>query len=587
MADYAGTLQRFTLSPTLWLVVAWPLAGCLWQLLVVRRQGRAHGARAKVRALASGRVAGLAGLALATVATIGHGVLLLRLPAGARGLFEPIARGARFEQLDAGVDLLLDERALAACGLACAVALASGVVVATRPPLERGWRAWAWMQLALAGALLSFLGDGFVTVAMGWTLAGTAGAGLAGWRDPGAGVAVATRMALAVAAMTIAAAWLFWGLGGAWDDGGYAPDARPRLVAVQAGSSAGESSLSMSEPVGARVFVDESRGLSLRVPFVRAPLPTGSHSFRVRTGDGADDIAVTAVDVAPGESVAIVPLGPTLSFHVMADELGLRSSAGGLRRSVEERVGPGGVSVVAGALLLLLGAAAASGSWAPRSAPVALTAEAAGATSTAPGAFLLMRLDFLFPSARQAGAVVASVGAMWVLAGLWRALGFVGARRWLVFASAAPTGLALLGLGLGGVGPGLEAMAGAGIAAASVHLVALVAGKVERVPLAATDDDLLLGRVPMRLGELLVSMERWVVSALAAAVAACAQVAAWIVARIDERVLSSPADRVASGVERAAFAVEPRVGGSLGRVGWVLLAAAAGAMLAHALWPRG
>jgi hypothetical protein len=244
------------------------------------------------------------------------------------------------------------------------------------------------------------------------------------------------------------------------------------------------------------------------------------------------------------------------------------------------------VSVLAGALLLLLGAAAAMSWWAPWSSPVALTAEAAGATSTAPGAFLLVRLDFLFPSARQAGAVVASVGAMLVLAGLLRALGFVGPRRWLVFSSAAPTGLALVGLGIGGVGPGLGLMAGAGILAAAVHLVALARGPLGRPPPVA-DGDLVLGRLPARLGELLVSMERWVVSALAAAVGTCTQAAAWLVARVDERVVSSPADRVASGVERAAYAVEPLVGGSLGRVGWLLLAAAAAAVFLHAIWPGG
>jgi len=591
MSDYAGTLQRLVLSRTLWLVVAWPLAGFLWQLLVARpRLRRARGPDEKLRALASARVAGLGGLVLAATATAGHAVLLMRLPRGGRALFEPVARGARFEQLDAGVDLLLDERALVACGLACAVALAAGVVVALQPLPSRGWCPWAWTQLALAGALLSFLSDGFVSAAMGWALAGVAGAWLAGWRDPVEGAAVATRMALAIAAMMCAAALLFWGLGGSWDEGGYAADAQPRLVAVQAGSGGSEAVLSMSEPVGARVFVDEARGASLRAPFSRVPLPPGSHSFRVRTGDGADDIGVAAVEVTPGESVAIVPVGPTLSFHAMSDELSLRTSAGRttLRRSVEERVGPGGVAVVAGALLVLLGAAAASSAWVPPAgAPVASTAVAAGATSTGLGSFLLVRLDFLFPSAHQTGVVVASVGAMIVLAALWRALGYAGPRRWLTFASAAPAGLTLIGLGLGGVGPALEVMVGAGILAAAAHLIALVRGDTQDESGVVAAEAPLLVRVPAQLGELLASMERWVVGAVAAALGACAQIAAWIVARIDDHVVSSPGDRVASGVERAALAVEPLVGVSLGRLAWALMSVAAIVALLRAVWPGG
>jgi len=505
-------------------------------------------------------------------------------------LFEPLARGARFGLLDAGVDLLLDERALAASGLACGITLAAAIALATRPPPTRGWRPWAWLQLALSGALLSFLADGFVTAAMGWALAGTAGAWLAGWRNAGAGVAVATRMALGIAAMLGAASLLFWGLGGSWDDAGYTPDPQPRLVAVEVRSPGPEPTLSMAEPVGARVFVDDARASSLRVPFARAPLASGSHTFRVRTGDGTEDIAVSAVDAAPGAAIAIVPLGPTLSFHAMADELGLRSRAGRStwRRAVEERVGPGGVAVVAGALLALLGAAATVSAWVPvPSSPGALSAVAAGATSTTLGPFLLMRLDFLFPSAHQTGVVVASVGAMVVLVAMWRALGYLGAKRWLVFASGAPPGLTLVALGLGGIGPAVEVLVGTGIVAAAVHLVALVRGHVvEQAVRGPTDAPVLVG-IPTYLGELLASMERWVVGSTAAATGACAVIAAWVVARIDEHVVSSPADRVASGVERAALAVEPLLGASVARVAWALVAAAALAALLHAVWPVG
>src|SRR5579885_137964 len=103
MSEPAAALQRLVLSRTLWLVVAWPLAGLAWQLVVARPliEG-ARDAGAVLRELARARVAGVGGVALAATATLGHALLLARLPAGARALYEPLGRAARFGALDAG-----------------------------------------------------------------------------------------------------------------------------------------------------------------------------------------------------------------------------------------------------------------------------------------------------------------------------------------------------------------------------------------------------------------------------------------------------------------------------------------------------
>jgi hypothetical protein len=592
MPDYVGTIQRLVVSRTLWLVVAWPLVGLAWQVAVARRRiARAGDAGAVLRELASARVAGVGCIALAVTATLGHAVLLARMPAGARALYQPLARGARFGHVDAGVELLLDARALAACSLVCAVTLGAAAVLALRPAPERGWRPWAWLQLALAGALVSLLADGFSTLAVGWALAATAGAALAGWHDVGARVVLATRGAAAIAAMVVGSALLFWGLGGTWDDDGYAPEALPAFAAAHVGAGAGEASLTMTTHPGAVVYLDDARTSSLRAPFVRAPLAAGTHALRVRPGDGTDDALLPRVPVAPGEEIALVALGPTLSFHAMADQLALRDrgAAPVVRRAVEEHQGPGGFAVVAGALLALLAAAGAMSAWsAPLAAPRALVAAAAGGTTSALGPFLLVRLAYLFPSAQHTGAVITAVGAATLLAATWHALGYGGLRRWLVFAAGAPAGLTCIALGLGDVVAALGVMGVAGLAAAAVYLVAARQGEDD---VAIDDasrgslDDALLARVPARLGELLASMERWVVGAVASAVAGTARIAAWSVARVDEHVVSSPADVVASRVERAARDAEPWVGGSLARLGWGLLGVGALTALLLALWP--
>ena len=40
---------------------------------------------------------------------------------------------------------------------AAVVALAAVVLVAWRPPSDHGWRTWAWIELSLGGALLTFM----------------------------------------------------------------------------------------------------------------------------------------------------------------------------------------------------------------------------------------------------------------------------------------------------------------------------------------------------------------------------------------------------------------------------------------------
>ena len=594
MPDYAAALQRLVLSRTLWLIVAWPVAGLAWQLFVARpRIDGARRADVVVRELALARVAGIGGVALASTATLGHALLAVRLPPGSRVLYEPVLRGARFGALDAGLDLLVDWRALVASALACATAFAAAIVIAGRPARERGWKQWAWLHLALAGSLLAFIGDGFVAAATGWTFAAVAAAWLAGWHDVAAAMAAAMRGALAVGAMVVAAALLFWGLGGSWDDGGYTPEPLPRFAAARVAHGAPEASLTMTSPAGARVFVDEARTTELRAPFARASIAPGAHSIRLHPGDGADDVLLARVEVAAGDEVAIVPLGPTLSFHAMADALALRDRGGrpSLRSALEGHVGPGGVAVVAGALLLLLAAAGLMSVRGPGlAAPRALAGVSAGAGVGALGPFLLLRLDFLFPLAQHTGVVVATAGGAGLLSAVWQALGHGGTRRWLVFAGAAPAGLVLVALGLGGAARALEVMVVAGGGCAAAYVALARRGDDEQaiaVAQRASTADPQLVRLASRLGELLASMERWVVGAVAAAVGASMRIAAWMVAAADEHLVTTPADVAASGLERAAAAVEPLAGVTLGRAAWALLGLAAAAGILHAAWPGG
>ena len=193
--------ERMALSPTLWLIVAPPAVALAWQLVARTRRAAAGDASDPWAA----RV-GVGSALIASGATLGHALRLARASAGVEAFVQPGAGAAHGGPLDGASGLRFDGLSGAACGLACAVALAAAVLLASRPAAEPRGRAWAWLELALASALLTFLAGGFVTVVLGWTLAAAAAAWLEGWTNPSAGAVRATRGALAILALLSGAA---------------------------------------------------------------------------------------------------------------------------------------------------------------------------------------------------------------------------------------------------------------------------------------------------------------------------------------------------------------------------------------------
>jgi hypothetical protein len=187
-------------SRTLWLIVAPPLAGFAWQL--VREIGRAPRSGSDRWS----RRVGVGSVVLASGATFGHALRLAREPAGTGALVQSATAAIDFGPLALHLGLRLDPVSGAVSGLACAAAMAVAAWLASRRADERGGPAWAWLELSVAGGLLSFLADDFMTMLAGWTLAGAAAAWLEGWIDPRRGAVRATRCALAVLALLVGAA---------------------------------------------------------------------------------------------------------------------------------------------------------------------------------------------------------------------------------------------------------------------------------------------------------------------------------------------------------------------------------------------
>ena len=602
MPDYAvPLLQRVVLSRTLWLVVVWPIAGFAWQVVVVRRRAAAvRGPEAAKRAFAAARNAGVGGSMLAAAATLAHIWVLAGASHGEQALFEPLARGARFGRLDAGLDLSFDATSGAFCALACLIALAVATFMALRPAAEAEWRRWAWLQLSLAGALLTFTADGFVGVALGWAMSGAAAAWLAGWSDASRGMIAATRSAVATTAMLLGATLLFWGLGGAWDGDDYAPDPQPRFVAVQTAKASvvqesadtpdhsASGALTFSSVPGAMVFIDDARTPSGQSPFVDIPVRVGTHALRIRTGEGSSGDLLGRVTMGDGGEVTIVQLGPTFSFRAISDQLALgdQPETAPVRTALETRLGPGGAAMVPAALVAFLVAAGLmSGALPSVGVPPTLSALAHGGTTAALGPYLVTRLAFLFPMAQSTWIAIEAVGAAILLTAGWQAPTSVGPRRWAVFVGAAPAALSFLALGATGATVAMYVMIASGVATAIFYLAGARTLSVapERPPHAgASIEDQLFVLAPERLGALLVRMDRWVVGAMAGTIASTTRAAAWVMVAVDEHIVAAPANFVAGKIVRVERAVEPVLGVTLGRVAWVLLGMLGFAALAHA-----
>jgi hypothetical protein len=198
------------LSPTIWLVVAPPLLAFAWQI--------ARGLRGRGAAYDPWpRRLGLGSIAASGAALLAHEVMLARAWSLARavrptGLLAPGVGGAHFETIDFGFGLLFDRLAVLACTIACGVAFAAAATMAARGLDDRQWKAWAWLELALGGALLSFLAGTLATTWLGWTLITVSSAWLAGWQDRKTGGIRGVRGALAVFALLVGDASMSGGL---------------------------------------------------------------------------------------------------------------------------------------------------------------------------------------------------------------------------------------------------------------------------------------------------------------------------------------------------------------------------------------
>lgn len=400
---------------------------------------------ARAQRIAARIAAGAAGLAFALALA---DVIALQ---GGRALHDIAWRMVRIGSLDVNLAFTMDTLSGVLALLIAGAAAILHVLLERRTADEAARPSVAAALGLLTGAALTLvLADNLVVMLLGWE--GIALGSAALLTVLGRRVASGTRAFIAHRAgdalLLAGTALLFWGVGGQWlADGRYLPDYRARFVAVSEKVTPEEQRparqeeddddggprasvaelraragargyLTFTSHPGARVFLGLADRAQLAAtpepfavsPFLRKEIPVGAHSIIIVPGDGAtvsgDGFEVAAIDrvsVDPGEEITLAPLGPTLTFREIRDQLALKDADGArfLRDELATKRSLGGLGLVPLAcLLLFFGAAARSAAlplraWRPDGAP-GPEAWITSAVAALAGAYLALRMDFLF-----------------------------------------------------------------------------------------------------------------------------------------------------------------------------------------------
>jgi len=530
MSELAGQLTHVDapLTPLGLIPLALLLGAAASALLVPKRPG----AR---RAIATSASIGSTLLALVfAVANVAH---LASLTPDRRYLHDVAWSLLRIGSLDASLAFSLDSLS----ALLLVTTLVTGALVQAHAARalsdDTAYARLAASSSLLLGALsLLLLGDNFAVALFGWEGSALATYLLIGarYQDPPR-VSAGTRAFVLGRAGDVgifaAVALLFWGLGGAWlDEGRYLSDYRPRFVAVHgegrlpieeeedeeereeareraardpsaiARRAARRGQLTFTSFPGARVYLGvadlgqlaQSPPAFGTSPFVRKEIPAGVHAIVIVPGDGAtvggdgnEAAMVEHVAVDEGEEVVIVPLGPTISFREITDQLTLRDAGGRpiVKDALLAKEGWGSMGLVTLACLLLFAGIAAKGAQLPLFAWLPEAASAAPAPAAAfvhlgtvvSSVYFLARLDPIFAMSPTARSVVSIAGALGAL--LAALLGALQRDLGKAIACAAMSGIGL-GFVVASAGAAGAATVHAGAVAVAMSALFLVASSI-------------------------------------------------------------------------------------------------------------
>jgi NADH-quinone oxidoreductase subunit L len=201
-------------------------------------------------------------------------------------------------------------------------------------------------------------------------------------------------------------------------------------------------------------------------PFIRKEIPAQTHNIAivpgngaVVSGDGNEQAFLEHVSFDPGEEKVITPIGSTVTFREIADQLALRDGTGRafLLEALKSKTAWGGVGLITlTCLLLFVGATGKSAQiplyvWLPdaMAGPTPVSALIHAATMVTAGVYMIARLNFLFSLSPAASGVVALVGASTAL--FAATIGFFqyDIKKVLAYSTVSQLGFMFIGVGVG------------------------------------------------------------------------------------------------------------------------------------------
>jgi NADH:ubiquinone oxidoreductase subunit 5 (subunit L)/multisubunit Na+/H+ antiporter MnhA subunit len=331
MDALAAPLLHVQRSDVLWLIPLAPLGGA-WVRRIMARKG-----------VLPAMAPALVGLLIALSQLVG----LAGLEVDYRQLVAPGPSPLRVGTMELGIGLMFDP-------LAAVMVVTIGVLAIA----AQAYRAWGdatddhfAIDVAAAGALLAVLADGFFGLLIGAAIASI-------------GVAHAAERSAVVeragdAALVLAAALLFWSLGGSWgisigneptytrrnpvavapldpldaDNEGAGPSFVPVLIGAPPAAASGKPGLpdlnargtiTIADPPGAKVFLKGGMQPTGTTPLFQHQVYAGRMDIEIETdGHSPRRQRFRAVDVPAGREVTLVSLGPTLQFRALREQLTL------------------------------------------------------------------------------------------------------------------------------------------------------------------------------------------------------------------------------------------------------------------------
>jgi NADH-quinone oxidoreductase subunit L len=248
----------------------------------------------------------------------------------------------------------------------------------------------------------------------------------------------------------------------------------------------GNGFLTMTSHAGARVYLgvdsleqlkslrmEECRGTSEWIegipcyatsPFVRRPIPASSHYIALVPGGGAvvsgdgNEVGSILASVKRDQETVIVPIGATLTFREIHDQLVLKDQSGKafLKDALKSKSVWGIGLVTLACLCFFVGATGKSAQiplyvWLPdaMAGPTPVSALIHAATMVTAGVYMIARLNFLFGMTPSASGVVALVGALTALFAATMGFFQYDIKKVLAYSTVSQLGFMFIGVGVG------------------------------------------------------------------------------------------------------------------------------------------